>query len=264
MKVPDALIPEVYSLAKKVYEGKIKRKDAINLLTTDSRMNPSTAGDLINNFRRFMMAARYERTNNTFVANFFLNSIFRDYGYQGLSNAIKALKLHIEYYEDLQKTTMHKQREILDRYSKLLDVTQDEIEQTEIIENYRHLEKSKQEIVNELSRLKPSDPELVTIQGKTYKRDNRTIASIKMLRDFKCQICEEFIIKKDGSPYIEAAHIKPKCQKGTEMPDNILILCPNHHKEFDLGDLQIIEYNGKMIHFILNGEEHKLKIGTRF
>ena len=45
----------------------------------------------------------------------------------------------------------------------------------------------------------------------------------------------------DGSFYIEAAHIKPKSQQGTETPDNILILCPNHHKEFDLGKREIIE-----------------------
>jgi len=264
MKVPNSIIPEVYSYAKKVFEGKITRKEAIDTLTADGKMNPSTVGDLITNFRYLRNGEQYERTNNAFVAEYFIGAIYKDYGLSGLTNALKALKLHIAYYENLQNTTMHKQREIFDKFSRLLINSPDDIEQSEIIERFKKQKKSKQDIANDLRQLKPTDSELINIYGKAYKRNNRTIASIKFLRDFKCQMCNKFVLKKDGTPYIEAAHITPKHQQGQETPDNILILCPNHHKEFDLGDLIIIEQNPDMIHLKLNGIEYKLQIGLKF
>ncbi|MBU0559050.1 MAG: HNH endonuclease [Bacteroidetes bacterium] len=54
--------------------------------------------------------------------------------------------------------------------------------------------------------------------------------------------------KKNGDFYIEAAHIKPKHKKSKETPENILILCPNHHKEFDFGRRIIREHNKQSMH----------------
>jgi predicted restriction endonuclease len=151
-------------------------------------------------------------------------------------------------------------------YAKYLAVpidTHDEQEQKEIIHEFKNQNKSKQEIIAELKNLKPTDPEVVIIRSKSYKRDNRTIAQIKILGDFKCQICSTSIKKKDGTFYIEAAHIEPKHKKGCETPDNILLLCPNHHKEFDFGDRNISLHDKEKIQFTLNGLEYKisLKIG---
>ena len=72
--------------------------------------------------------------------------------------------------------------------------------------------------------------------------------------------CSTTIKKKDGSFYIEAAHIKPKSQKGQETPDNILILCPNHHKEFDYGDRKEIRKGDESIEFILNGINYNISL----
>ena len=108
--------------------------------------------------------------------------------------------------------------------------------------------------------LKPTDPELIEIKSISYKRDNKTIAQLKILRDFKCQICGTAIKKKDGSYYVEAAHIKPKHQQGRETPDNIILLCPNHHKEFDFGDRIIHLQDTEKVIFTLNGQRHELKL----
>ncbi len=48
--------------------------------------------------------------------------------------------------------------------------------------------------------------------------------------------------------------------KGPELPSNILILCPNHHKEFDFGKLLILERNENYIHFKLNGKEYTISL----
>ncbi len=87
---------------------------------------------------------------------------------------------------------------------------------------------------------------------KGFKRDNYLISKIKVERGFKCQICGFTMKKRDGSFYIEAAHIIAKKSKGTENRNNILLLCPNHHKEFDLGDTKIIKHTNEYIKLSIN------------
>jgi 5-methylcytosine-specific restriction enzyme A len=264
MKIPNDLIPEVYVLSKQVFEGHLSLKDAKSLIARDNRINPSSAADFFVNFRHFRRGERYTRTNNAFTTDYFLNHINQDYGIIELGKAVKALKLHIEYFENHQKVTMHELRKIEKKYSELITENPDEIEQNEIIKDYQLKNKSKEDIAKELNKLKPTDPELIDIKGRTYKRDNKTIAQIKVLRDFKCQICSTSIRKKDGTLYVEAAHITAKHNKGLETPDNILLLCPNHHKEFDFGDLTIHFQDKNSVHFTLNGQNYKLETGTTY
>lgn len=121
-------------------------------------------------------------------------------------------------------------------------------------------ETKREQILDDLKNLKETDPEIISINHKSYKRDNKTIAQIKFLRNFQCQICGISIQKKDGTKYIEAAHIKAKYQKGRETPDNIILLCPNHHKEFDFGDLKVNEHSLSNFVFTLNGSVYNLNL----
>lgn len=115
-------------------------------------------------------------------------------------------------------------------------------------------------ILDELRNLKSTDPEQVQIRNKVYKRNNKTIAQLKIVRGYKCQICGSNIIKSDGTFYIEAAHITPKSKKGNELPSNILILCPNHHKEFDLGKKKILKRDENTIIIELNGVRYSIDL----
>jgi 5-methylcytosine-specific restriction endonuclease McrA len=135
----------------------------------------------------------------------------------------------------------------------------DELEQLEIIEIYK-TEQNKSKIIDDLRSLKESEPEVVIINQKTFKRDNKTIAQLKMLRNFECQLCGAKILKKNNDYYIEAAHIKSKSLKGRETPDNILILCPNHHKEFDYGNRIINQHSTDKIVFELNGTNYEIDL----
>lgn len=132
-------------------------------------------------------------------------------------------------------------------------------EQDEIVAILQKVNR-RNEIIQDLKSLKPADPETIKFEGKAYKRDNKTIAELKILRDFKCQICGKQILKKNGAFYVEASHITPKCKRGLETPDNILILCPNHHKEFDLGNKQILTRSSDSIKFVLNGAEYSIDL----
>lgn len=119
---------------------------------------------------------------------------------------------------------------------------------------------NKAELLQYINNIDFDDSKEVIINGKAYKRDNKTIALIKILRNHKCQICSTSILKKDGSKYVEAAHIKPKYKRGIEKPHNIILLCPNHHKEFDYGNLKVIKHDNEKIDFNLNGNDYKIDL----
>jgi len=140
---------------------------------------------------------------------------------------------------------------------EFLDI--DEIEQQELIEIFTK-ENDQQQLIKDLSNVVASKTEMIIVQQKTYKRNNKTIAQLKLYRNFKCQICNTQIKKKNGGFYIEAAHIKPKHKKGSEIPENILILCPNHHKEFDYGKLEIKNHTKEKIEFILNDRTYNINL----
>ncbi|MFA5829620.1 MAG: HNH endonuclease [Candidatus Gracilibacteria bacterium] len=134
----------------------------------------------------------------------------------------------------------------------------DEQEQKEIEEKIKT--DSEADDARYFANLSPVEPEMIELKGKMYKRDNVTISRLKRARGYKCQICGYFVLKRNGDRYIEAAHIKAKSQKGNEMPDNIIILCPNHHKEFDYGELKINEQTKDSILFRLNSKEYSINL----
>lgn len=74
---------------------------------------------------------------------------------------------------------------------------------------------------------------------------------VKAARRGRCQICEALgaesiaFTKKDGSPFSEAHHVFPvaKLRKGSLSAQNIMVLCPNHHREVHYGDFEVKEYH---------------------
>ena len=98
---------------------------------------------------------------------------------------------------------------------------------------------------------------------KLRRRDNENTALLKRLFNFQCQICQKSIKRKHGPPYVEAAHIKPKSETGSEIPGNILILCPNCHKEFDYGDRHITKHTGNRVEFVINGKSHSIRLASQ-
>lgn len=123
---------------------------------------------------------------------------------------------------------------------------------------------SRAKLVEELKNLTPKSPIMVTLlNGKQYSRDNKTVAILKKLRGYRCQLCGMTIRKKNNDFYVEAAHIVPKRQRGCETPENIIILCPNHHKEFDFGDRTIIEQSKEKLVLKLNGKPYEVDLSLK-
>jgi hypothetical protein len=72
-------------------------------------------------------------------------------------------------------------------------------------------------------------------------RDTATARALKLLHQNQCQICGLAVPLWDGFTYAEAHHIRPLGQphNGPDSPGNILVLCPNHHAQCDLGAIRL-------------------------
>ncbi|QFS89030.1 MULTISPECIES: HNH endonuclease [unclassified Marinobacter] len=95
---------------------------------------------------------------------------------------------------------------------------------------------------------KASDlPEGIEEPGRTYTltyrvlRDTTLARKIKVIHQDQCQICGMVVRLSDGKTYSEAHHIIPlgNPHNGSDIPGNILVLCPNHHVLCDYGAIEL-------------------------
>lgn len=111
---------------------------------------------------------------------------------------------------------------------------------------------------NIMAEVSPKRVQSIVFQ--TIRRDTRLIKALKKLCDFRCQFpnCGLRIPKRNGGFYVEVAHIEPVSKGGRSVLGNFLVLCPNHHKEFDYGALEIIEQTMERVRGKLNGKDFEI------
>ena len=259
LKITPELVRLAYKQCRKVAAGKLTKKQARDILTKDGRMKPTTANDFIYNFQHLLEGKRYTRTFNQYSIEYFVKNIRKDYPRE-FKNALYALSQHIHYYESVskQKSKMVGTRIILQKYEELAKIKTDHIEENNIEELISPI-KDRNELIA-LLQARPSERGEIEINNKIYRRDALSIQILKKLRNYKCQICGKAIKMANGNLYVEGAHIKPKSKSGFEKPNNILILCPNHHKEFDFGVRRIHQHDYEIVKFELNGAVHEISL----
>ncbi|HEV8715717.1 MAG TPA: YDG/SRA domain-containing protein [Candidatus Binatia bacterium] len=81
---------------------------------------------------------------------------------------------------------------------------------------------------------------------------------LKALYHYRCQMCGRRLATPAG-PYAEAVYIRPLGvpHNGSDTPDNLLCLCPNHHVLFALGSVAIAD------DFTLLGQDGRLRVDFR-
>lgn len=86
-------------------------------------------------------------------------------------------------------------------------------------------------------------------------RDSAKAKRLKSLYGFRCQICGGIYIG-NSRHYAEVHHIWPLGHGGPDEKSNMIIVCPNHHAEFEYGCLKIIaDGAGYRISHIDSGNE---------
>jgi hypothetical protein len=101
---------------------------------------------------------------------------------------------------------------------------------------------------------------VVRLVSETIRRDTSLVKAIKEACEFRCQFpgCSVRIPKRSGGFYAEVAHIEPMHKGGRSMIGNLVVLCPNHHKELDYGTLEIAEQSLESVTGKLNGREFRI------
>lgn len=79
------------------------------------------------------------------------------------------------------------------------------------------------------------------VERRVQKRDRKKSAALKGRYDNACQFCGTRLGVGEERYYSEAAHIKGlgEPHNGPDVVANMLILCPNHHLQFDRGVLRL-------------------------
>jgi hypothetical protein len=102
---------------------------------------------------------------------------------------------------------------------------------------------------------------IVFQEGLKVKRiyNQSIIVQLKKLYNFRCQLCGCAFIEEYGVDYAEAHHIEYFTKSKNNNVNNILILCPNHHRiihklnpKFDYEHLEYVFSNGKIEKVLLN------------
>lgn len=248
-----------YDYAKKVIDEDLTITEAQNQLAQEHSVNANSALGLINNVRTMVEGKEYKWTSNVFTVSLFLRCIHADFGEDTLVKALNSIEKHIHYYENRRKITLRSLRKLVGDYRAKQGPKMNKQEQEELITKLTQEQLTQETLLKRLDQLHQTGPERIKVHQQVYRRHNYAVALIKMIRGFSCQICGTTITKRDGF-YIEAAHITPKYKGGDESLPNILILCPNHHKEFDLGDTQILQRSADRVVFTMNGTRYDLSL----
>ncbi|WP_294241189.1 MULTISPECIES: hypothetical protein [Chryseobacterium] len=99
--------------------------------------------------------------------------------------------------------------------------------------------------------------------NKLIRKDSKIVKLLKEYVDYKCQFpdCHSVIPdKKRKVNYVEVAHIKAVAEGGKSIIGNLVVLCPNHHKEFDLGERNIFNVINNQISGILNDKNLQINL----
>jgi 5-methylcytosine-specific restriction protein A len=108
------------------------------------------------------------------------------------------------------------------------------------------------------------DPERVETTTSRVVRNTTLSKELKEHYQYHCQLCGEARHKDPLEHYAEAHHIKPlgRPHEGPDVEENILVLCPNHHADFDHGLVHINPETHEITHATdesLSGESLRTK-----
>lgn len=97
-------------------------------------------------------------------------------------------------------------------------------------------------------------------------RNSQLVKDLKDRYDYRCQVCGDCRHRGSGQPYAEGHHLHPlgDTPPGADNGSNIIVLCPNHHADFDYGVIEIDPETLEISHAYeeqLNGRQLMLNDG---
>ncbi len=214
-KISNEAVNEAYQMAKKVYDGELRQKDALKHI----HMKVSSAKDYIGNFKQMRQGKAYGRGFNAYSTEHYLKNIYKDYGSEGLEIALVAVKEHSTYNKSAGKKP-------LELYAKYLQILNDD-KRTK--NEYRLPEEVELAII-----LKEGSVRQITINA--YERNPKARKKCIDHYDARCSICAfdfEQAYGEMGKGYIHVHHIVEISTIGKEYEidpiQDLRPVCPNCH-----------------------------------
>lgn len=240
MKISDEQAFAAYTIAKAVFNSEITKSEGSNVLNINHKLNKNSANDFISNYQHLRLGQVFKRNLKTSHLEYFLLSISRDNGLDALRIAINSLEQHIDYWEKLTNTNALSKRELVARFSVLLNAPN-------TIEKYQQSLNTDVESAIRMSpeerrkKLKDCENKPLTYQviSTVYVRSPIVIAERLYIAQGKCEECKRnapFKRASNGSPYLEVHHKKPLADGGKDIIENTIALCPNCHREKHYGE----------------------------
>ncbi|WP_281193647.1 HNH endonuclease [Halorubrum sp. F4] len=95
-----------------------------------------------------------------------------------------------------------------------------------------------------------SPPKRVETRRSRVIRDTQISSQLKEEYRFECQICGDVRRQSPSEGYAEAHHVRPlgSPHDGPDVRSNLIVVCPNHHADFDYGMLSIDPESGRIAH----------------
>lgn len=168
----------------------------------------------------------------------------------------KSLVPHLELFQNKAKWSgciqgIHAIREISEKDFKVIEgrVYQYCIDNLE--SQYREILEDDKSIANES----------IEVKINRIKRKQQIVNRLKSKYNNCCQIeeCNFTFKKKNGEFYSEAHHIELLSEGGSQDEDNVVILCPNHHRMFHYSNVEIFDLDENRRKIIINGEGYYIK-----
>jgi len=132
--ITNEMIHSSYEISKNIYEGRISQRKGLDTLEANHQMNRNSAADYFHNYVCMVEGRRFPRSSNAYGARFFLRKMYEDGGRGRLLNALSALRQHIDYYEVIRNTTLHKLREVYSSFTGIAGVDSNEVFPDEVSE----------------------------------------------------------------------------------------------------------------------------------
>lgn len=100
--------------------------------------------------------------------------------------------------------------------------------------------------------------------SSTVERDQQLVNDLKELYGDMCQVCGDRRLKSPTAGFSHVHHLKPlgRPHNGPDVPENVVVVCPNHHEDFENGMLTVDPQTLTVRHYYDDGADGQ-KIATK-
>ncbi len=123
------------------------------------------------------------------------------------------------------------------------------------IKSSKKIKSNKKNNKTSLNSIMDDENPPLSIQSKIIRkiRNSKKAEMLKKKYDNNCQICGVELNISQTKKYSEVHHVWPLGKNGKDNADNMLVLCPNHHTQFDFAYIGFDKNDSKKI-INLDGE----------